>query len=99
MTTTRESETTKSANAVGVIERDLKDVGSTWRFTVGHHYAPIETYILYLCAVLVLVNAICGTLYCYNKRAQQQYKVVSMTTAAEDSSDVETDVEDAKFLE
>jgi hypothetical protein len=98
-----ETETATAADqGLGIFERDhqLKTVGSTWQLKIGKHYAPMETYILYLCAVLVLVNAICGTLYCYNKRSQQQYKVVSMmTTAAEDSSDVETDVEDAKFLE
>lgn len=62
--------------------------------------SPLETYILYVCAILVLVNVFCCALYCYNNRSHGQYKVVSMmTTAAEDTSDLDTDVDDAKDLE
>jgi len=70
-----------------------------WKLEIGGQYSPLETYILYFCAALVVLNVFCGVMYCYNKRSRQQYKVVSLGSSTEDISDVETDVEDAKFLE
>jgi len=60
-----------------------KDIGSQWTLTL---HASTETFLLYFCAVLVLANVICGTLYCYSQRSQNVYKVVSMEmTGAEDT--------------
>jgi len=84
-----------AGQGMGVFE----DLGSGWTLKIGGQYAPLETYILYLCAALVVLNVFCGVLYCYNKRSRQQYKVVSLGSSTEDMSDAETDVENAKFLQ
>jgi len=82
-------------------ESGLKGVGAEWPVTVdiGGDYAQIEVVILYLCVVLVAVNVVCGSLYCYRKRSEKQYKIVSIapSDAAEDSDG--TDLEMAKFVE
>merc|ERR1719300_598334 len=82
---------------VDVHHNGLDGVNTNWRLKVDgpNGYSPTETYILYVCAVLILVNVICCALYCYNNRSHGQYKVVSvMTTAAEETTDLDTDVDD-----
>jgi len=72
-------------SGVGLLEPDAvaKDASSGWTVTL---HASTETFLLYFCAVLVLANVICGTLYCYSQRSQNVYKVVSMEmTGAEDT--------------
>jgi len=91
-------------NGIGNVNHGVLEGVSTkkWHLKVDgpNGYSPTETYILYVCAVLILVNVFCCALYCYNNRSNGQYKVVSvMTTAAEETTDVDTDLEDAKFLE
>jgi len=79
------SRPSNAAQGVGLIEPDTlaKDIGSEWTLTL---HASTETFLLYFCAVLVLANVICGTLYCYSKRSQSPYKVVAMeATGAEDT--------------
>lgn len=70
-----------------------------WKLEIGGQDIPLETYILYFCAALLVLNVLCGVMYCYNKRTHQQYKVVSLGSATEDISDVGTDVEEAQFLQ
>jgi len=70
-----------------------------WKLEIGGQDIPLETYILYFCAALLVLNVLCGVMYCYNKRTHQQYKVVSLGSATEDMSDVGTDVEEAQFLQ
>jgi len=84
-----------AGQGMGVFE----DIGAGWELKINGQYIPLETYILYFCAALFVVNVFCGVLYCYNKRARQQYKVVSLGSSTEDNSDVETELEDAKFLQ
>jgi len=82
-------------------ESGPKDVGAEWPVTVsiGGQYSRIEVVTLYLCAVLVAVNVVCGSLYCYRKRSKQHYKIVSIAPSdAADDSDC-TDLEEARFIE
>merc|ERR550525_445301 len=87
------SSTSEAMSVLGVNE--LKDVSSKWTLTV---HGSTETFLLYFCALLVLVNVVCGSVYCYSKRTQMPYKVVSMDgTEAEIT---ESELEDnEKFLE
>jgi len=92
---TDESVDTDAGNVAVLGAQELKDVSSKWTLTL---HGSTETFLLYFCALLVLVNVVCGSVYCYSKRTQMPYKVVSMDgTEAEIT---ESELEDnEKFLE
>jgi len=80
----------------GAVLGAVEDVSSKWTLTL---HGSTETFLLYFCALLVLVNVVCGSVYCYSKRTAMPYKVVSMDGTEAEVTESELEEDNEKFLE
>ena len=69
----------------------FKHMGPKWTLSM---HSSVEAFLVYFCALLVLVNMICGALYCYNNITRVPYKPVKVdapTSGEESDTELESD--------